>query len=166
MKVAVQDANIFFDMIDGGFADLWFAMGFETHTTDLVLSEIREEKQKASVELYIRSGRLMIDSFDDLSPLIEMQSNAQDLTIQDCSILHLSECLSAMLLTGDRDLRKFAGGRNVEVHGTLWMLDQLIKANLLEPLLAAEKLQHLLKLDRRLPLAECEQRISKWSAKK
>lgn len=163
MKIAVQDANIFFDMIDGGFADLWFALGIETHTTDLVLSEIHEENQRASMDLYIRSGKLVIDSLNDLSPLVEMQSNAQDLSIQDCSILHLSEGLNAMLLTGDRNLRKFAGARSIEVHGTLWILDKLIEASLLEPLLAAKKLTCLLKMDRRLPQIECEQRVDKWS---
>ena len=51
MKIAIQDANILFDMIDGGFADLWFALGIETHTTDLVLNEIKEKKQKKVVQL-------------------------------------------------------------------------------------------------------------------
>lgn len=162
MKIAVQDSNNFFDMIDGGFADLWFALGIETHTTDLILNEIQEKHQKAAIELYVRSGRLIIDSFDDLSSILEMYESTPNLSIQDCSILHLSECINAMLLTGDGSLREFSRARSIEVHGTLWILDLLVEKNLLEPLLASEKLVHLLEMDRRLPQAECEIRIKKW----
>ncbi len=165
MKIAIQDANILFDMIDGGFADLWFALGIETHTTDLVLNEVKEKRQKVAIKLYINSGKLIIDSFDDLSPVINIYNNALGLSIQDCSVLYLSKCLNAILLTGDRDLREFAGNINIEVHGTLWMLDRMIESNILEPLLAIDKLQHLLQMDRRLPQHECEQRIRKWSKK-
>ena len=162
MKIAVHDANIIFDIIDGGFADLWFALGIETHTTELILAEIQEKHQREVIDTYVRAEKLIVDSFDNLSDIVELHDTTTGLSIQDCSILYLSERIGAMLLTGDNRLRKVADNRNIEVHGTLWMLDRLIEANLLNPIPAIEKLLKLLEINPRLPQAECQKRINKW----
>jgi len=40
-RVAVQDANILIDLELANLFDAWFSLGIETHTTDLVVREIR-----------------------------------------------------------------------------------------------------------------------------
>ena len=36
MRIAVQDANVLIDLELAGLFDLWFQLGVETHTTDLI----------------------------------------------------------------------------------------------------------------------------------
>ncbi len=84
------------------------------------------------------------------------------LSISDVSVCLLAEELDAMLLTSDQPLEKIAKGRHINVHGTLWIFDQLISSKVLTPSMAAAKLQHLLNMDRYLPKEECRNRIKKW----
>ena len=166
MKIAVQDANILIDMMEGGFCDLWFALNIETHTTDQIISEINEPDQQLQIEVLVSSGKLGVTSLDasEMGEVVLLRMQNDDLTIQDCSVLKLSEHLDAMLLTGDKDLRRFAKNRLVEVHGTLWILDQLIDRRLLAPRQAIEKLQKLLNTKRRLPKGECQKRLKAWAS--
>ncbi len=165
MRVVVQDANILIDMMEGGFCDLWFALGIETHTTDQIIFEIKEPEQQSQMEVLVSSGKLGVASLDgqEMAEVIALRMLNEDLSIQDCSVLTLSEKLNAMLLTGDKDLRRFSQTRQIEVHGTLWILDLLVDKNLLAPRQAAAKLQKLLNTKRRLPRGECRKRLMAWA---
>jgi len=166
MKIAVQDANILMDMMEGGFSDLWFDLGIETNTTDQIISEIQQPEQKSQVEALVSSGKLGVSSLDgqEMEELIALRMQNEDLSIQDCSVLKLAESANAMLLTGDKDLRRFAKNRHIEVYGTLWILDMLVDKNLLAPQMAAQKLQKLLSSKRRLPKHECDVRLKVWES--
>jgi hypothetical protein len=39
MKIAVKDANVLIDLIEADLLGLWFQLGIETHTADLVVRE-------------------------------------------------------------------------------------------------------------------------------
>lgn len=71
-----------------------------------------------------------------------------------------------MVLSGDRRLRSSARARHLELHGTLWMMDQLVDKRLLKPAVAADRLDSLMKRtgsqQRFLPKTECESRIRGW----
>jgi predicted nucleic acid-binding protein len=82
----------------------------------------------------------------------------------DCSVIFLAIKLNAMLLSGDKPLRKAGRARAIEVHGTLWILDQLVERGLLSPGIAANKLEYLRSLDRFFPDAECQSRLIRWQA--
>jgi len=88
------------------------------------------------------------------------------LDIADCSVLLLAIDLDAMLLSGDKPLRKGAAKNHVEVHGTLWVLDQLVAAKLLSKPTAAAKLEHLIEHDSFYPKDEYQQRPTRWKQKK
>jgi hypothetical protein len=80
----------------------------------------------------------------------------------DCSVLFLALKLDAILLSGDKPLRKAGKEKKIEVHGTLWIFDQLVELKLLPPGIAAAKLEHLRGLDRFFPEAECHVRLKRW----
>ncbi|MEN8254020.1 MAG: hypothetical protein ABFR33_00985 [Verrucomicrobiota bacterium] len=166
MKVAVQDANILIDMMEGGFCDLWFALGIETHTTDQIICEINEPDQQVQIEALVSSGKLGVASFNatEMGEVVSLRMQNEELTIQDCSVLKLAERLDAMLLTGDKDLRSFSRKRHIEVHGTLWILDLLVDRKLLAPRQAVAKLEKLLNAKRRLPKGECRKRLRAWAS--
>ncbi|NJK90459.1 MAG: hypothetical protein HC904_00690 [Blastochloris sp.] len=163
MKIAVQDANILIDLELSGTLGIWFDLGIETHTTDLILAQIQKGGH-SGVLAFAASRRLFIH---ETTPQILAESaqclfDHPDLEIEDAGAYLLAVALRALLLTGDKELRLLAEARCVEVHGTLWIFDRLIEKGLLKPKDAAEKLESLLAQDRYLPKVLCSDRIKTW----
>ncbi|MDZ4788961.1 MAG: hypothetical protein SH807_08470 [Blastochloris sp.] len=166
MKVAVQDANILIDLDLSGTLGLWFELNIETHTTDLIMAQVAQGGHE-EVVANSKSGRLITHCSSAIF-LLECalwKEDKPDLEIQDASVFLLAKNLGALLLTGDKDLRSFSETELVNVHGTLWIFDKLVEEGRLKPLDAADKLKHLLATGRRLPKADCKNRIAKWLAR-
>lgn len=66
------------------------------------------------------------------------------------------------LLTGDWELRQAAKAQGLEVHGVLWILDQLVATERLCPLAAARALKKMLEGGARLPPEACQKRLQQW----
>jgi len=81
----------------------------------------------------------------------------------DLAALAVAGRLACALATDDHNLRKLAQARGVSLRGTLWVLDCLVDLRLLEPRRAAAGLQDMLRLDGRLPRAECAARLRRWT---
>jgi len=69
-----------------------------------------------------------------------------------------------MLLTGDHRLRLLAQEFVVPVHGTLWALDELVRAEVLSPAQACRAMEAMLGRGARLPAVECQKRRSRWQS--
>ncbi len=165
MKITVQDANILIDLECAGVLGLWFELGIETHTTELIRLEISKEHHR-EIHQNIHTGRIRVHAVD----MVRMQAchvlarKTGKISFRDASCYYLATDLDAVLITGDKALRALAEDRCVEVHGTIWIFDRLVEAALLEPWDAADKLEHLQSLDRYLPKEDCLKRIKKWRA--
>lgn len=164
MRIAVQDANVLIDLELAGLFDLWFQLGVETHTTDLIRSELEEGGHVQALACFksgqVREHGLSFEELDQISELErEVGSKAK---FNDCSVLFLAMKLDAMLISGDRALRRAGKARHVEVHGTIWIMDQLVAGRVMTGEIAAAKLEHLLSLERYLPAEECQVRLKKW----
>jgi predicted nucleic acid-binding protein len=170
MRIAVKDANVFIDLESMGILDLWFQLGHETITSSYVVIEL-EDGGHANALASIRaglvreeviSGEEMAGDFGDL--LGELEESG--LSVTDVSVLFLAMREKAVLLSGDKQLRKQARLRTIEVHGTLWMMDQLVATGILVGPVAADRLETLMartgKERRYLPAGECEARIQRW----
>jgi hypothetical protein len=66
----------------------------------------------------------------------------------DLFALVLARSQSAILLTGDRHLRSAAESEGVKVHGTLWLIDEMVAAGLLLQREAAAKLLRMVQAGR------------------
>lgn len=163
MIYCVQDANILIDLELSGLFRHWFELEYETHVSDLVMAEVPENSHP-DIKANVRSGRITVHATDSerLAECLIMESEITGLTFQDASSYFLAAELHAILLTGDKILRNVSTTRHIEVHGTLWIFDQLVESGHLKPLDAADKLGKLLKQGRRLPKKESQKRIVKW----
>lgn len=170
MKIAVKDANVFIDLESMGLLDLWFQLGHVTLTSSYVVVEL-EDGGHLNALATIRAGQvqeatitgLEMEEFD----AFQRPYQSSGLSLSDVSVLYLAIRENAMLLSGDRLLRNQAKLHTVEVHGTLWILDQLVESKLLDRIVAAQRLEALLlrtgKEQRHLPKPECQTRIARWS---
>jgi predicted nucleic acid-binding protein len=68
----------------------------------------------------------------------------------------------AILLTGDRHLTEAANREGVATHGTLWVLDEMVRLGIVARGKAAQALEQMLERGSRLPQAGCEKRLQQW----
>lgn len=159
MKISVADANILIDLIELSLDQDFFELPFEIWTTKSVMLELHDSQQNILVD-YMDKFALNIDD----SPINEDLKFSRSLTIADQSVLCFAYNKKALLLTGDKPVRKWCTNHNIEVHGILWVLDQLIENNLIHESKGASKLSYLMSINNRLPEDQCLIRLKKWKS--
>lgn len=165
MKVAIKDANILIDLANCDLVDACVRLPYEFITTELVLLQLRQEAQWAAVEPFVVAGLIRTAGLSaqeeyelTIDPLLPMLGHA------DMHVLWLAAREQAILLTGDLRLRKEATHRRVEVHGLLWILDELIESRILVPAEAAKRLRLAMAGGAYLPPDECVARLKLWGS--
>jgi len=159
----ISDTNILIDLQKTGLMGVFFTLPNEVHTTDLVIEEIVEPEQKTEILDLVNKGYLVVDSLDPeemsaVSALIE-----GNLSIADCSVWYCARKRDWILLTGDKRLRTRAEKDGVCVGGILYVLDRLVEYNTIPKAYAAEKLELLRRINKRLPQEEVDSRLREWT---
>lgn len=161
MKIAITDANIFIDLIHIELTDELFSAGLEIHTTLGVYDELNNNQQEV-LSKHIEQKQLRVHSNEPTNIPKEIQEN-RSLSPSDKSVFSLAIDLSAFILTGDGLLRKVSVAQKIEVHGIIWLLDRFVEMNLITKKKALGLLKQLMIYNKRLPIDDCEKRISDWS---
>ncbi len=151
MKIVVTDTNVFIDLMSVDALEAFFALGLEVHTTGFVTNELNKE-QSALLLPHIGGGRLQLDRFTDTEIYeIDVMVTRNPLHFTDRSVIRLAEKLTAVVLSGDGRLWKECQARRLEVHGSIWVLEQLWVKRLIQPLSCIQRLQDLKRINSRLP---------------
>lgn len=163
MILLVNDASILIDLLKLDLIEKFFELNCIFYITDFVLAEIQEENV-AKLHQYVQTKKLKKKTFDfkELYEIQLLEIKHKALSIPDCSCLFFAKTLSANLLTADGALRKIANQHNITVHGILWILDEMVKTNIISSKTACKKLKTLMSINLRLPQKECTKRLSKW----
>jgi predicted nucleic acid-binding protein len=164
MTVFIHDASILLDLIHTDLLQSFLAMPVRMVTTDFVVEEITVDADKEELQVATSSGALqvLISGLAELESITALQSTHRALSIADCSVLFYANRLQAVVLTGDSRLRREATDAGLDVHGTVWVFDELIAQGLLAEKVAAGKLEELFAVNPRLPREDCERRIHRW----
>ena len=163
--VVVSDTNIFIDLFKIGLLNAFFTLPWEIHTTDFVISELKEPSQNAVAKAFIKQKRLKVGtlSSEDLTEILLCRNaTGKKVSFTDYSVCFYAKKNGYTLLTGDGPLRKVAESEGIPVHGILYLLDELITNGILAPLSATEALKHLKSINPRLPIGDVEERLKKW----
>jgi len=67
-----------------------------------------------------------------------------------------------MVLSGDGPVRKEAERQQLEVHSTPWLLNFMVSVSSIDPSIAADKLELLMSINKRLPYRECFKLMESW----
>ncbi|GAO42303.1 hypothetical protein [Flavihumibacter petaseus] len=164
-RVAIQDANILIDLIKIDLFTHCIELEFLFSTTQLVFETELNDHQVKSLRRYIESGKFTIIEISEVE-LLEIQLMGEEdgrLSLQDWSTLYYSQKTGALLLSGDRVLRKVSEAKGIEVCGVLWIFDQLVGYAVISSADAHRYLNELMKHNKRLPAAECQRRLDDWS---
>ena len=163
MKIVITDTNILFDVIKIGALPEFFSLDYEICTTVFVMHEILPSAQKDLVETFIRAKRLNVYSFteEDIEAVQNFNTGRDLKRFTDKSVIWKSLQLNCPMLTGDQRMREVAEKMNIEVHGSIWIVDELVAKTLISSEKAILLLEQLLLTNSRLPRDEIEKRINK-----
>lgn len=165
MKILVNDTNIFIDLHSVGLLEEMCRLPYEIHTVDLVVAEIADADQRRIFDELVAEGGIFVDGFtaDEVIEIVEEHSSVSgNLSIPDCSVCYFARKHDVPMLTGDRRLRRYAEEQSIEVHGILFIFDELVKHNIISTSIAADRLEELFAINARLPKAEIRDRINRW----
>lgn len=161
--VTVNDANIFIDLHKTALLATFFELPFDFRTTRVVLRELLAEQREA-VEAYEQRGILMVREYEwrEIEALGTEAGLSRSLSIQDISVFVYAREVNGMILTADNKLRKEASRRDIEVHGMVWIFEELVRGGKLSRDQATERVELLLRVNPFAPVKECEALIKRW----
>lgn len=165
MKILVNDTNIFIDLHSVGLLEEMCRLPYEIHTVDFVVAEIADADQRRIFDELVAQGVISVDGFtaEEVIEIVEEHSSVSgNLSIPDCSVCYFARKHNVPMLTGDRRLRRYAEEQSIEVHGILFIFDELVRHDIISTSMAADRLEELFAINARLPKAEIRERINRW----
>lgn len=164
MTLLIHDANVLIDLISIDLLDLALGLPFGMATTDLVRREIEDPEQARALASCIEKDKIRVitSTMKDMNTIIAYAGEYTRLSLADCSVLYHATELNGIVISGDEKLRKEAKAHQIEVHGTPWVLSQLVRITDISPSIAIEKLERLMIINSRLPHKECQELLETW----
>jgi len=102
--------------------------GWEFYLTDSIARELKEPSCDILEQLGVKRYSL---SEREVAEIQALRKQKRALSVADASSVVAARALGALILTDERSLREKAQELQIEVHGTLWLLDQLVAAQLI-----------------------------------
>jgi predicted nucleic acid-binding protein len=163
MKLIITDTNVLFDVIKIGALPEFFSLDFDICTTVFVIDEIKSSPQREQVETFIRSKQFTVFEFtgEDIEDIINFETGRDLKRFTDKSVIWKSLELKCPMLTGDKKMREVAEKLGLEVYGSIWVIDELIRSDLISSDKAIVLFEQLLVTNSWLPRNEIEKRINK-----
>jgi len=158
-RIYVTDANIWIDLHTGELINEGFRLPLWLVAPDVIIAELKRPEGQALVSLGLQKEEL---SGKEVLQVAGLAARYPAPSRVDLFALVLAKVRGGVLLTGDAHLRKVAEKEKVPVHGTLWILDELVQKRIVTPRKAAQALEKMRAKGSRLPRAECEQRLKRW----
>ena len=162
MIILVSDTSVLIDLERGGLLESAFSCGLTMVVPDLLYDrELAAENGPFLKQLGLGVVAL---TPDEVSLAQSIRSQRPGLSLPDCFALSCARRDDHALVTGDRLLRSEAQSRQCPVFGLLWFLDQMKASGTIGAAMLHEGLSRVANHPRcRLPRAEIESRLQKWS---
>lgn len=156
----VTDSSVWISLKDGGFLEDALKLPFNWSVPDVVLEEELEDPSGTWLESKgIQRCEL---SGSQVEKVIQMAARYRNPSRCDLFALVQAKEEGSVLLTDDGPLRKAACAEGVEVHGTLWVLDQMLTYGVIDKPRAAKGLRLMVEKGRRFPEREVKRRLRLW----
>jgi predicted nucleic acid-binding protein len=159
LPACVVDTSVLIDLHVGRLLKPVFQLPLFLMAPDVLIAELQEPRG----DLLVDYGLTRIElSGDEVQEVYRLATLYRGPSVNDLFALVAAKTMGALLLTGDRHLREAAEREGVLVHGTLWLLDEMLRLAVIPPLVAAQALERMLEKGSRLPWDECQTRFRQW----
>ncbi len=161
MQLLISDANILIDMEVGGILAQMFALEYEFAVPDVLFQEELNHHHPHLVEMGLQLHELQAESIAYVME-IKQRPNNMRVSTNDLFALSLAKQKNCRLITGDRALRRLSEDEGVQVHGTIWIVDQMLNAELINCEQAEEAYRLMIESGSRLPQDDIEDQIGRY----
>ncbi len=148
MQLLVSDANILIDLEIGGLIPSLFSLDHQYSIPDVIYYEELVDQHSHLLDM-----GLIVKESDEIKV-----KRVEELVVQypkpgrnDIFALVLAAAENCPLLTGDQALREAAENENVQVHGTIWLINEMVRTGKISVPVARNAYQEMRKHGRRLP---------------
>ena len=164
MKVAITDVSVLFDLFNVGVLPEFFGLDIEIYTIDFIYNEILQSDEKDEFELFVRGGHLRIIVVEETEheSIANMKLTYSNRSFADKTALYKANQMRCILLTCDDKLRKEAIKQKLEVHGSIWIIDQLVENDKIDTKRATEVIESLKTTNAWLPVDELDRRLNMY----
>ncbi len=158
----VVDTSVIIDLHTGQILNPFFALLYRFVTPDAIIAELLEPEGALLIEFGLQSEEL---SSVQILEVMRFRATYRHPSVNDLFALVLAKGLTAPLLTNDKNLRKAAEQEGIVVHGTLWILDEMIRLVITSKKQVADALMMMRENGSRLLQDECDKRLNDWTDK-
>lgn len=127
LRVVISDSSCLIDLRKASLLDAFLRLPYELLIPNTLFEDELLKFTVAQKKALVRGGLKVVDLPGDR--VLRARQIARDmphLSINDGFAFALAEsCRGCILLTGDSALRALAGEQDIEVHGVLWVIDEL-----------------------------------------
>lgn len=148
MQLLISDANILIDMEEGGLLAPMFSLDCQFAVPDVLFYEELEAQHGHLLGLGLKVQRMQADLVLRVSVLAAQYPKPGR---NDLFALALAEHEKCPLLTGDAALRSAAEKEQLEVKGTLWLVEEMVRAGRISIAIAKNAYKLMREKGRRLP---------------
>lgn len=156
--IIISDANVLIDILTADLIRKMFQLPETFAVPDILFAE---ELADRNPELPDAGLQILVMAPEHIEQSAQLRRRYVRPSMNDLLALTLARHHGCPLLTGDRDLRVVAGEHDVEVHGTLWLLERLLQ----QELIALNQLEHaydrMRAAQRRLPWDEVKRQLQR-----
>ena len=159
MLLFISDANILIDIEDGNLTPAIFRLPYEIAVPDILFELELREKHSHLLLAGLKVKSLNAESMSKAEFLIQQYPRP---SMMDHSALALALQEGCTLLTGDKDLRVAAKKEGVEVHGTMWIIEVLLKQKIIQNSHAKKSFDAMRVKGSRLPWGDVDKMLNRW----
>lgn len=160
MRLVVTDANIIIDLAAGGLLEEAFRLNdVEFCVPDILYVEELADHYGVLPALGLK---VISQPAEDVQYVEHLRSRSRRPSINDLFALALARSMGCPLLSGDRSLRIVADAEGVEVRGTLWLVDTLLRSGRIDLDRATAAYVAMREDGSRLPWDEVDAQIKRW----
>ena len=160
-RLVISDANIIIDMNTGGLLRLMFRFDATFAVPDVLFEEELRTDHPELLRLGLKLLEMREDTVGYAARLVEKYRSLGAST-NDLLALALAQQEKCPLLTGDGRLRTAARTEGIEAHGTLWLIEQLVKARTITIRQAEAGYAKMREAGRRLPWGDVDQQLREF----
>jgi predicted nucleic acid-binding protein len=154
--LVVSDANVLIDMETGGLTGSLFSLGHDIVVADVVFAEELADQHGHLLTMGLSQKILEPAAIGRMASLVATYAAVSR---NDLFSLALAQQEACCLLTGDADLRKAAEREGIPVHGTLWAVEEMVRAGLITKAVARAAYGRMRDSGRRLPWDLAHERL-------
>lgn len=160
-KLLISDANVLIDMEAGGLLHTMFRLAATFAVPNILYEEELREHHPELPKLGLQSRELGEKAVGYAVTLAATYRNS-GASINDLFALALAHQEQCALLSGDGKLRGIAIAKQVEVHGTLWLIGQMVHERVITARQATAAYAKMKQANRWLPWDEVEKQLQSF----